>query len=900
MSIHAQPLLSEEDIRTRVVTTWLADHGFTAESISVEFSFELRLGRNIYRVGDNSAHSSTFRPRADILVRSADGKNLLIVEVKAPNEKLDDNVKEQGISYARLLRDGGIAPFVVTTNGHESHIYDSITGESVHGVRVPTNHPHVQNGFRVNIDDIALRSEALETFVSLSSDNLLAFCQAQVAQRMRLLRSDDPLSGKKYIPALYIEREDANNQLSQLLDAEHRPVVVLVGAPQVGKTNFICHTVEKRLRLGHPCLFYPAISMQGGLLEEISEDFSWILHSGNTPHQLVQRLTRILQQTDRRLSIFIDGWNEANQELAQNIDRGSERLSRDEIQIIVSLTNVASRRLLSSIGNPTYLSESALISDTAITMLEINSSKLEKNIENANQDTATTASVKPSIVFVNSYNEHEVDKAYQVYSKVFDVQVSKSHLKVNNPFVLRIAMEFAQNSYLPDILDEPDLLEKSIVKKSQRVSNLEHDCIAILLSELADEMFAHDSPIDQVSAKRRWKMPTIQEVPQGLFESALLTKVYSDNKIPSLAFYYDRERDFIIAAWARDWFQKLSFSSELLVSEFNSASRSRAGSEAVKWFLNQSQNLTLFSSISKVIGSFSEELKRYILSAARASIDRNTPNQPDWILDLLRQGVNQSSLLLKAEASELISVTLKSIHSAHFKHFISEVSTDKDLIRNLLDFDSTEWICRGKNGFLIYSDEIQFIVDALKHLHLYVHPHGDEQSDITVTLSEFIFNDDLSCDVQDNAARVLGYVDPYIFLKLISKRIVENSLQSYEESKVLDGAEAALDELEEIYYGSTCPGYIETLSGEFPETVICEYERIFKVCIPLINCYPNHAVSKGLLKLLNTLRKLVERIDPAEDLPDLERVKNLCLLVKDLGDSDIYQLTLPLDIATGS
>ncbi len=39
------PLHSEEDIRTKIVTTWLADHGFGPCDITVEYSFEIRLGR---------------------------------------------------------------------------------------------------------------------------------------------------------------------------------------------------------------------------------------------------------------------------------------------------------------------------------------------------------------------------------------------------------------------------------------------------------------------------------------------------------------------------------------------------------------------------------------------------------------------------------------------------------------------------------------------------------------------------------------------------------------------------------------------------------------------------------------------------------------------------------------
>src|SRR5437763_16968626 len=95
-----EPLYSEEDIRTKVVTTWLADHGFGPSDISVEYSFEIRLGRKILSIDSEKLKktaSQVFRPRADVLVRSHDGRNLLIVEVKAPNEPLDENVREQGI-----------------------------------------------------------------------------------------------------------------------------------------------------------------------------------------------------------------------------------------------------------------------------------------------------------------------------------------------------------------------------------------------------------------------------------------------------------------------------------------------------------------------------------------------------------------------------------------------------------------------------------------------------------------------------------------------------------------------------------------------------------------------------------------------------------------------------------
>lgn len=107
-----QALISEDDVRTKVVVPWLLSRGFSLATLSIEFSFRIRLGRSVMRVGggDNSRSNtySTYSPRADVLVRNERGDNLLIVEVKAPGEDLDDSARDQGISYARCIAEGNI------------------------------------------------------------------------------------------------------------------------------------------------------------------------------------------------------------------------------------------------------------------------------------------------------------------------------------------------------------------------------------------------------------------------------------------------------------------------------------------------------------------------------------------------------------------------------------------------------------------------------------------------------------------------------------------------------------------------------------------------------------------------------------------------------------------------
>lgn len=426
---HNQPFRSEEDIRSKLVIEWLAGHGFNSSDFNVEYGFTIQLGRQIYR------------PRSDILVRALDGRNLLIIEVKSPDEIIDEKAKRQGISYARLLREGGIAPFVIVTNGTDTRIYDSITEEPIRGTSIPVSHPYVSNGYKVNVDDLALRRDALETLISLSPENLMEFCRAQVAYRMRLLKSEELFDGKKYVPQLYIERNLAKNALTDFLDTQRRSVVILEGPPQLGKTNFVCHTVEDFLANSRPCLFYPAIAMQHGLIGEICEDFQWLIGESSSAYQLVHsKINRILHTTGQRLVIFIDGWNEADLRIARALDRESDRLTiYDNIQIVISMTNVsANRLLLDDAGNPAKIAEAASINSASVPRIELSHEQIEPNW---------------SVIPISRYSSLEIEEVYNKYSQSYSVHVPPTHQFTADPFLLRIAMEQFAQSTLPETLD---------------------------------------------------------------------------------------------------------------------------------------------------------------------------------------------------------------------------------------------------------------------------------------------------------------------------------------------------------------------------------------------------------------------------------------------------------------
>lgn len=878
MQSNNQPaLLSEEDIRTRVVATWLADHSFTAENISVEYSFEIRLGRGIFRVNsEKSVHSSVFRPRADVLVRSCvDARNLLIVEVKALDEPLDENAKEQGISYARLLRDGGIAPFVVLTNGSETKIYDSISGELINGIRVPTEHSYAQNDFRVSADDLALRSEALETFISLSPDNLIEFCRIQVSERMRPLRSNDLHSGKKYIPQLYIDRTEARKELQKRLSDENRRVVILAGEPQVGKTNFACRTVEQKLEEGIPCLFYPAIGIQKGLLEEIQEDFEWIIHENGSLHQIVSKLNRVLKRVGQKLIIFIDGWNEASQELVRAIDKGSERLACDEIQIIISFTNVAaSRLLLDDSGNPSYVADATAINKTAIPLFEVAPEKLGKTC---------------SIVEIQKYNNEEIDRAYEIYADAYNVEIPSTYVKVSDPLVLRIGMEVCNSKELPVVLDEPELLGQIIQLKAQRVVNLHQDTVTTLLIELADEMFLADAPISQSRVRKKWEMSATEDLPTGLFESALLAKVFSNQKLPSIDFYYGRERDFLIAYLVRNWLQRLLKNSEDVCFELSCAVSTKVGLESLQWFLRQPSHFNHLQEISSIFCSLSEtSAKTLILSAIRHNPHCFSSKEEAWINGIIEQAIADENMLVRVEATKLIAeisedgewLALVLADEKHLEEFITK----------FLEIDEEYPLEIGGAG--------QVILDAFRHFGIESCLDDPHELDTTHALIHLLNNQ--SSSIRRAAAKVLGYTAPRSLLSEVSKQLVLGRIDLNKE--YLEGIDLAISTLFEDYFGSFgCPGSLEALSDN-PDELRQEYINLYGVSKHIVTYYYSEKCINDLMRLLQKIWELVHETFDSLDQEQFLALQLLpptsCFTLDPEYVLNVYgyrQLSLPID-----
>lgn len=865
-------LRSEEDVRAKLVLPWLINRGFNVNDLLVEHSFSIRLGKSIFNVENGNivrtthAHSkrskdhSIFRPRADVLVRNSAGKNLLVIEVKGPSETIDsDDDRDQGISYARLLLDGNIAPFVVLTNGTRWRIFNSITKDEVDGRKLNAEDICIATNFHPSCDDLSLRAEALQTLISLSDSNLVAFCEAQTAFRMRTLRSDDLYSGKKYIPSLYVERQEASKKLDNFLDTIKQGVIVLLGSPQVGKTNFVCHTVESRLRQDMPCLFYPAIGLKQSLLKEMAEDFEWVLGNVNDSNKFIHsKLRNILRRSGKKLVIFIDGWNEANSKLAETIDYDAERLFCDEIQIVITLTNVSACRLLGGAGgNPTFIAEASNIPIHGAQLIEIDQEEIKKFSD-------------WKVVNIEKYTKQERDEAYNIYAEKYNVILPLTHKKVFEPYSLGLAMRLYQGSILPDTLDEPSLLARILEDKSKRAVGLERYDIKTCLTQIAKAMFTDGFPVSVETVSSVWGTPVAEKIPSGFFDSALLAQVTNEYDSPSIDFYYGRERDFIVAYWAQNWLHKVNNQSEIF-TDFDQATCSNTGLDALRWFFKQANHVKSIQLNYGTLPVYDNPIVRRALLSGLCYIASRCPGENgNWLKFGIHQAINDKDNLAKIEAAKLVAL----------------LAEDEDDVISILDAEVS--LVDFVTALLSVNHEFQFqtefvgqiIIHAIGKIHEESFDSEYGHSKITGVLENVMLNDPRS-SVREGAAACFGNAAPHCFLSTLSETI---RTSKYAHQDILAdykrGISFATSTLGEIYYGSICPGCLQGLR-EDPELLLKEHENMLSILAPIISVYPVATV-QGLIHLLEDLKPVEDTESDSTPGPYF----------------DIYTLPLPFEETT--
>ncbi len=829
-------VLSEDEVRTKVVYEWLKDCSIDPNEIRVEFTIKIRLGRGTRIIESNS--------RADILVRNPKGENLLIIEVKKADHHLHPDDKLQALSYARALAEGGIAPFTILTNGKDTLIFDSVSGEEISGNVVPSTHRYVKNQFKVTGDALNTYSEALNYLVSASEDNLLEFCKGQAEFRMSLLKSDDLSSGKKYIPQTYVERLGPKKELEDKLflnKDEIWDILLVTGPPQHGKTSFVCNVIDTYQSKNIPSLFYPAISLKEGLLNALIDDFQWSFNSNFSIVQIAQRLNSILERSNQYLIIVIDGWNEMF-DTPLRLNEECRRLSSGRIKIVISSTSASLERMLyDGAGNSEFVG----------TTVKLTREQIRKLCSEPLQSTKGLG-----VLQIGKFNAEEISEAKLKYEEAFNVRFEEGGNLPKDPYYLRLAAEQYAGGTVPAFANRSSLIHNSLLLKGKR-SGIEELELHRGLVALAKVLFKNDSPIKIVSIPEFFSSHQLRR----WCEAAILQEMKNETST-EVDFYYSHDRDYSVAILHREWhnlFQERTDGSRI-IEELQEAIKTEVGRSALQWFLSCPDYLEHLQVVFSVISDTTyDELIDILIQPILNQVNLSNKLDFGWLEKYLttliniekNRGIEESQIV---EFIYAYILTLDSVQNKdHFEFWISV----------LLKYDTSLEDLGPEECYMaqIFECEIEGYED-----------YSNSELYISI-LERLLLHEDL--DVASNAGLYLAYAGPYGFMENFADYKEKLDVNGRNYIDVMDAAwNKVIDNLHEIYYGTYCKGMlIEADDGD--EYIKEEYFKLRPFAIPIISVYGKSGMGEYLLDLLNDLRikATIEESDDESGFEDTNQLK---------------------------
>ena len=389
---------SEDEVRL-AVAKYFMELGFSEEELSLEDYFSISLGHGAVKVNSDKQNGK-LSGFSDILI-TRNGKNLAIVETKAPNLRLTEADAEQAISYARLLRQ--IPPYAIVTNGSQTKAYDVIQFVEVETPTACVWHQNEQQYASIGQQE---RDDAARHLFRFSPEFVRAFFEAQMKLGMSELKGSAS-SGRYYAPELFVSRSEIEGWFAQWLESDV-PAFAIVGDSGTGKTNSMCNLAEAASQQ-HLVLFYQALRLRENLVASVQDDLAWEFGTNKHISFFIDRFVELARSTDSQIIIFVDGLDE--------FPGDKRHLLNDLIALIQRMR-----------GLPIKLCVSCKLFDWAefvidrgesFNQLALNTFPLRQSVQHS--QSSGWPSAKGIGVHLDVFTEEERESAFLKYKEAFDL-----------------------------------------------------------------------------------------------------------------------------------------------------------------------------------------------------------------------------------------------------------------------------------------------------------------------------------------------------------------------------------------------------------------------------------------------------------------------------------------------
>jgi hypothetical protein len=304
--------------------------------------FSFTFGRA--RIDVDSTDSYDKQARSDIILEK-DGVPLAVLELKREGNPLSAEDDAQGLSYARVL--DPMAPIVIVTNGGDTRIFDSYTGQCLGTATLSEAHfvATVNAAARVAAGNL---KQAIQTLMgnepSIWRQAVEQFSDATIEDLTAT--PDGPCL--PFVRDFLIERE-ATGEAIGLLD-EGKRLILIEGPPLIGKSNILRDLVGRTRNADRFATLLIEVG-RSGIVQAVADGLANRLNWPVTKEEARIWLMR-LSRGDQRLHLVLalDGIDPRDKVAIAEIEDLSSGRFGNGLRLVVAFDDSAVNRLLEGKG----------------------------------------------------------------------------------------------------------------------------------------------------------------------------------------------------------------------------------------------------------------------------------------------------------------------------------------------------------------------------------------------------------------------------------------------------------------------------------------------------------------------------------------------------------------------
>ncbi|MDR9423660.1 MAG: type I restriction enzyme HsdR N-terminal domain-containing protein [Marinobacter sp.] len=296
--------------------------------IKQQRSFTVRLGHEERNF--DSGYAWTKTGRADLILSYRD-RALAVLEVKREDKSLNTKDFQQAQSYAALMTPR--PPLVVVTNGNETCVYDSNTGQAISAQDLAAEGIEriFSNAAKVAAADLQWATEAL---MGRDTDVWVPIVREASAALIDELCDAPGDTGQPFARDLIIPRQSSQEVLAALQDGTQ--FVVVSGAPSVGKTNLLREFAVNTYQSNDFAVLLLRGDPGPGLYQSLADLFSEKLEWNLSSNDCLQWLRRMAKGPHGpALVLAIDGV-EPGSKLASDLEHLARIKLGDQLKVILT------------------------------------------------------------------------------------------------------------------------------------------------------------------------------------------------------------------------------------------------------------------------------------------------------------------------------------------------------------------------------------------------------------------------------------------------------------------------------------------------------------------------------------------------------------------------------------